>query len=63
MKWLKKIKKWISGYKTYIVCVTTIAGLVVAYSEGAIGAVEFYKGVMAALAMITIRAAVAKTTA
>ena len=56
MKWLKKIKKWISGYKTYIVCVTTIAGLAVAYSEGAISLVEFYQGVMLALAGITIAA-------
>ncbi len=55
-KLLKKIKAFVSGYKTYIVCVTTIAGLVVAFSEGTITAVEFYQGVMLALAGITIAA-------
>ena len=59
-KWLKKIKKFISGYKTYIVCFTTITGLAVAYSEGTISAVDFYQGVMAALALITIRAGIKK---
>ncbi len=59
-KLLKKIKEFISGYKTYIVCFTTITGLAVAYSEGAISAVEFYQGIMAALALITIRAGIKK---
>ena len=59
-KWLKAIKKFISGSKTYIVCATTIAGLLVAYSEGAISAIELYQGIAAALALITIRAGVAK---
>lgn len=59
-KLLKKIKEFISGYKTYIICFTTITGLAVAYSEGTITAIEFYQGVMAALALITIRAGVAK---
>ena len=58
---LKKIKKLIAGYKTYIVCFTTIAGLAVAFSEGTISAVEFYQGIATAIALITIRAGVAKS--
>ncbi len=61
-KLLKKIKDFVSGYKTYIVCVTTIAGLAVAYSEGAISLVEFYQGVMLALAGITLAAKVNRGT-
>ena len=62
LKWLKKLKDLISGYKTYIVCVTTILGLLVAYSEGAISIVELYQGIMAAIALITIRAGVTKSS-
>ncbi len=58
---LKKIKKLISGYKTYIVCVTTIAGLLLAYSEGTISVIELYQGIATAIALITIRAGVAKS--
>ena len=58
---LKKIKKLIAGYKTYIVCFTTIAGLAVAFSEGAISVIELYQGTMAALALITIKAGIART--
>ena len=60
-KLLKKIKAFVSGYKTYFVCATTIAGLLVAYSEGAISAVELYQGIATAIALITIRAGVAKS--
>jgi hypothetical protein len=56
MKWFKKFRKWISDYKTYFVCVSTILGLTVAYAEGAITLVEFYQGVMLAIAGITIAA-------
>ena len=61
LKFLKQIKEFISGYKTYIVCGTTILGLLVAYSEGAITAIELYQGIAAAIAGITIRAAVTKS--
>lgn len=60
-KLLKKIKAFVSGYKTYIVCVTTIVGLTVAYSEGAISLIEFYQGVAAAIAFMTIRAGITKS--
>ncbi len=60
-KLLKKIKKLIGGYKTYFVCVSTILGLLVAYSESAVTLVELYQGIMAAIALITIRAGVSKS--
>ncbi len=59
-KLLKKIKEFISGYKTYIVCFTTISGLLVAYSEGVITAIECLQGIAAAIALVTLRAGMKK---
>ena len=59
-KLLKKIKDFISGYKTYIVCVTAIVGALVAWSEGAISTFELYQAILAAIAGITLRAGMKK---
>ena len=61
MNLLKKIKDFISGYKTYFICLIAIVGALVAWSEGAMSTVELYQAIVAALAGITIRAAVTKS--
>lgn len=59
-KFLKKIKDFISGYKTYIVCGVAIISAVAAWSEGAISIVELYQAIIAAIAGITLRAGMKK---
>ena len=59
---LKQIQDFISGYKTYVVCIVAILGLLVAWSEGAITIIELIEGIGIAIGGITLRAGMKKGT-
>ena len=61
-KLLKKIKDFISGYKTYFVAGVAIITAVIAWAEGAITLVELIKTIGAAIGAITLRAGMKTST-
>jgi hypothetical protein len=52
---------WLSGKKTYIICLCTIAGLWGSYLQGAVDLQNAMEGTVAALTGMSMRAAVAKS--
>jgi hypothetical protein len=52
---------WLSGKKTYIICLCTIAGLWGSYLQGAVDLQNTIEGTVAALGGMSMRAAVAKS--
>jgi len=56
-----KIRDFLAGKKTYLVCVAAVVTAVVAWSEGALTVPQLVEAIFAAIAGITIRAGVAKT--
>jgi hypothetical protein len=57
---MTKIKDWLKGKKTYIVCAVAIVTVALAWSEGNVSDGEALKAVFEAIFGITLRAGVAK---
>ena len=55
-----KIREWLKGKKTYVVCAAAILTAVVAWSQGEYGTVELVATIFAAVTGSTLRAAVPK---
>jgi hypothetical protein len=58
---LSAVLIWLSGKKTYIICLCTIAGLWGSYLQGAIDLQNALEGTVAAATGMSMRAAVAKS--
>jgi len=57
----EKIKAALSGQKTYIVALSAIIGVLIAWVNGTLTDVEAVKAIIEAILAITIRAGVSKT--
>jgi len=57
-KMLSKIKAFLSGKKTYLISISAIIGILVAYSNGTLEIVEAIKAIIEAILAMTIRAGV-----
>lgn len=57
---MTKIKDWLKGKKTYIVCVIAIVTVAIAWAEGNVTNGEAMEAVFKAIFGITLRAGVAK---
>ena len=57
---MTKIKDWLKGKKTYIVCAIAILGVSIAWLDGDIAGGEAVKALFEAVFGITLRAGVAK---
>ena len=58
--WIKKIQTAIDGYKIYILGVSAILGIIVAWAEGAMGNWEAIQSIWAALVAMGFRSAIGK---
>ena len=59
---LNKIKDFLSGKKSYLVCTIAILGAVVAWASGEIKIAEMVKIIIAAITAMTMRAGITKST-
>lgn len=57
---MSKIRDWLKGKKTYIVCAIAVLGVAIAWSEGSMADGDALKAVFEAIVGITIRAGIAK---
>ena len=57
---IKKVQAFIQGYKVYLISIGSIIGAVVAFSEGAISAVELFEAISVALGAMAFRSAIGK---
>lgn len=58
-KMLAKIKEFLTGRKTYLVGIAAIIGVLIAYANGTMEAMEAIKAIVEAILAMTIRAGVA----
>jgi hypothetical protein len=59
---MDKVREMVAGKKTYLVALGALIAATVAWSTGAMSAKEAIEAAFAALATITLRAGIAKTT-
>lgn len=57
---MSKIKDWLKGKKTYIICAIAILGVAVAWSEGSLADGDAIKAIFEAVVGMTIRAGISK---
>lgn len=57
---MSKIKDWLKGKKTYIICAIAILGVAVAWSEGNLADGDAIKAIFEAVVGMTIRAGISK---
>lgn len=57
---MKKAKEFLSGKKTYLICVATIIGIVVAWSQDTMTTQDAILGIVAAVAGITAKAGITR---
>ena len=57
---MTKIREWLKGKKTYLVCAVAILGVTVAWADGNMAAGDAIKALFEAIFGITLRAGVAK---
>lgn len=62
-KWIKKIQDLINGYKVYILGISGILGILVAWSNGGMTLAEAIKAIWAILVGMGFRSAIGKTPA
>ena len=55
-----KVKEWLSGKKTYLICIGTILGAVISWVSGEIELGKMIEIIVAAIIAITLRAGIAK---
>lgn len=55
---MTKVREWLQGKKTYIVCTVTILGVVVAWADGAMQTSEALLAIAAALGGVTMKAGI-----
>lgn len=60
---MNSLKAWLSGKKTYLVCLAAILAAVIAWTSGDSGTLDTMKMILAALGGITIRAGISKAAA
>jgi hypothetical protein len=58
---MTKVKQFLSGKKSYLICVAAIAGALLAWVNGEIGNHETVTAIVAAIYGITLRAGVRKS--
>lgn len=57
-----KLKDWLSGKKTYLVMISGIISALIAWINGAIDTMKFVELLFAAIATMTVRAGVTKSS-
>ena len=58
---MQKVKGWLSGKKTYLVCAAAILAAVIAYSQDQVTLIQLIEAVLAAIGGMTLRAGVTKS--
>jgi len=58
---MQKVKEWLSGKKTYLVCAAAILAAVIAYSQDQVTLIQLIEAVLAAIGGMTLRAGVTKS--
>ena len=57
-KMLNKIKDFLAGRKTYLIGISAIVGVLIAYASGSMEIVEAVKAIIEAILAMTIRAGI-----
>ena len=57
---MSKIREWLKGKKTYLVCAAAIIGVVVVWADGDMTNLDAIEAIVKAVFGITLRAGVAK---
>lgn len=56
----EKLREWLSGGKTYLICASAILTAIIAFINGNMEIADLVKAIFVALTAITLRAGVAK---
>ncbi len=57
---MSKIREWLKGKKTYLVCAVAIAGVAILWADGGVTNLEALEALVKALFGISLRAGIAK---
>jgi len=58
---MDKIKAFLSGKKTYLVCAAAVLAAVVAYSQDQVTLIQLIEAILAAIGGMTLRAGIEKS--